>query len=154
MVDSFGRPAIVLECALALRWPEPHRLRPAFTACPTMRRILVIEDDDDLRDILIDVLRGDGVHVEGAADGAAGLRLLRQGSTVDVILLDLMMPGLSGWEFIQELRRDPALAPIPVVVLSAMRRSEIGEIDAEAVLTKPVEAEVLRQCIEGLCQPD
>src|SRR6185436_12323698 len=81
--------------------------------------ILLVEDDFDVRDALIPILEYEGHRVVGAASGQEALDRLRSGAKPSLILLDLMMPGMSGMEFRAEQLRDPALASIPVVVVSA-----------------------------------
>ena len=99
-----------------------------------MARILLVDDELDIREAVSEVLAYEGHHVITAVDGAEALRLCRQ-FRPDVILLDLMMPGMNGWEFRTLQRREPAIADIPVVVVSALGR--VGSIDAQAFLPKP-----------------
>src|SRR5256885_9577764 len=83
------------------------------------RTALIVEDDDAIRDSLADLLRDEGWRVELAPDGQQALLQLRRGLRPDVILLDLMLPIMNGWEFRVEQRRDPPLALLPVVAMSA-----------------------------------
>jgi CheY-like chemotaxis protein len=99
-------------------------------------RVAVVEDEADLRDLVVEVLSGFGFEAAGYADGAAALEGLRRGPAPAVILLDLDMPRMTGWEFRREQLRDPRLAAVPVVVASA---SEDAPIDADAYLPKPYE---------------
>jgi CheY-like chemotaxis protein len=83
-------------------------------------QIMVVEDDAETRELIAEILREDGYTVQTAANGAEALAALR--ATLprpDIILLDLMMPVMSGWQFLDERAADEALARIPVVVLSA-----------------------------------
>src|SRR5262245_20847098 len=84
-------------------------------------RILVIDDDDQLRDAVAEALRDNGYTVIEARDGREALVQLR-GSVArpSLILLDLMMPNMNGWELAETLRGDPDLRTIPICVLSAM----------------------------------
>lgn len=105
--------------------------------------ILVIEDDEPVRESIAQLLRDEGFEVETAGNGREALDLLRRTSTLpSVILLDLMMPVMDGWTFRTEQLADPRLAAIPIVVLSAThdlsRRAR--ELHAEAVLQKPFDA--------------
>src|SRR5262245_65206359 len=86
-------------------------------------RILVVEDNSFTRDALLMLLCEKGYEVEGAADGQEALAGLGRGERPCLILLDLAMPRMNGWQFLEERQRDPALAAIPVVVLSAEDRS-------------------------------
>lgn len=108
---------------------------PARTAywCP-VARILVIDDDPDIRDAVTEVLTFEGHEVFSAAEGEQGLvrcRLVRP----DLVLLDLMMPGMNGWDFLKALRRDELLAATPVVVVSALGR--VPELPVAGFLPKP-----------------
>jgi CheY-like chemotaxis protein len=82
--------------------------------------ILIVEDDGDVRAALSELLEAEGFSVEGAPDGREALDRLRSGTIHPaVILLDLMMPGMDGWDFRSEQMRDPKLAEVPVVIVSA-----------------------------------
>ncbi len=108
--------------------------------------ILVVEDDEFIRLMLAEALTDEGYTVLAAENGRAALDLLRACAILPaLILLDLMMPVMSGWEFCAELEGDPALASIPVVVLSAMPRPAAQAIGlrVEAVVAKPVDLEEL-----------
>ncbi len=104
-----------------------------------MTMLLVIEDDDDVREALADVLRDAGYDVAWAADGAEAIRALRSGLRPSAILLDLMMPVMDGYECRAEQRGDPALASIPVIVVSADRFVERDgrAVGAAAAIAKP-----------------
>jgi CheY-like chemotaxis protein len=81
--------------------------------------VLVVDDDDDIRDTLRLALEVQGYEVLTASDGREALELLRSRPRPGLILLDLMMPVLDGWEFVKELDRDPQMADIPIVVITA-----------------------------------
>ena len=102
----------------------------------TARRILIIEDDADVRESLSEVLLSEGYEIAEAQDGAEGLRAARD-QLPDLILLDLMMPIMNGWDFRTAQMADPALAPIPVVVISATLPDQVHAIGAVAHLHKP-----------------
>jgi two-component system response regulator MprA len=105
-------------------------------------KIMLIEDDSDLADALADVLTMEGYRIVYAADGMAALALLAESELPDLILLDLMMPNMNGWEFREAQRLNERLAAIPVVVLSATgERSR--PIEATRILRKPVTLETL-----------
>jgi CheY-like chemotaxis protein len=104
---------------------------------PVTVRVLVVDDEPDIREALVDLLEDEGYEADGASEGAEALakaRALHPG----LVLLDLMMPGMNGWEFRAKQREDPELAEIPVVVLSAMSTPQAIE-GAAAYLTKPFE---------------
>ena len=77
--------------------------------------ILVVDDDPDIRDSLREVLEDEGYGTSCVANGREALDFLRSGKRPCVILLDLMMPVMDGWQFLEEQKRDPALAAIPVL---------------------------------------
>lgn len=110
--------------------------------------VAVIDDDADWRELVVQFLAESGFDVEGFADGREALAALRRRDvTPSVILLDLEMPTMTGWEFRREQLRDPRLASIPVVVASA---ADPGSIEADAFLAKPYEATELRRVLAAL----
>ncbi|HEX4454927.1 MAG TPA: ATP-binding protein [Kofleriaceae bacterium] len=116
---------------------------------PASRRILLIEDDADLSEALGDVLEESGHEVIRAIDGEDGLRKLRE-TRPDIVVLDLMMPHVDGWQFRVAQRRDPALATTPVVVISASTSPTAAAVDADLYLRKPLDAATLQQAIEDV----
>jgi len=109
------------------------------------KRVLVVEDHQDMREALVEILRMEGYQVSWAADGrrAIGEAKLHR---PDVILLDLMMPEMNGWQFREEQAQDPELAPVPVVVMSAYA----SDIDAAACLPKPFPIEDMLEVVRRL----
>src|SRR3954463_8703954 len=91
------------------------------------RIVLIVEDDEDIRTTTADILLDEGYSVRLAANGKEALGWLRAGLRPCVILLDLMMPVMSGYEFLKTLRAEAELSRIPVVVVSAMRDAPEGE---------------------------
>jgi CheY-like chemotaxis protein len=113
--------------------------------------ILVIEDDASIRELEKVALEFAGFHIHIAANGEEGLQLLQTVPSPCLILLDLMMPVMDGWEFVSRLECDPALCRIPVVVLTAF--DEIGRpIRARSVLKKPVDIDCLFEIARHYCQ--
>ncbi len=112
------------------------------------RAALVVEDDAAISDTLAEVLRVLGYEPSCCANGRDALERLRRGPRPDVILLDLRLPVMDGWEFRVEQRKDPDLASIPVVVLSADGAPKAAAIDADAYLTKPVDFDRLAGTVE------
>jgi CheY-like chemotaxis protein len=113
---------------------------------PQAPRVLVVDDEDTIRDTLVDILGGNGYVAVGATDGEDALRKLRApGEPWDLILLDLTMPVMDGATFRDEQRRDPALAAIPVVVVSAYRdvAAKAADLRAAAYLSKPLNVPLL-----------
>jgi CheY-like chemotaxis protein len=101
-------------------------------------RVLIIDDDDELREAMRGVLVDAGYRVECAADAKEGLTLLRSLSEPCLVLLDLIMPVMNGWQFRAALEGDPLLSQSPVVVMAATSSLEQAAIDADALLPKPV----------------
>ena len=113
-------------------------------------RILVIDDDDDIRDVLAAILEDQGHDVETAVDGVAGLERLRSGDRPALILLDMMMPRIDGEGFLKALRGNPNTADIPVVILTGHpeARRKAAELGTAGCLMKPVELVELLHAID------
>jgi two-component system response regulator CpxR len=99
---------------------EGHTGEPSPPLLDVPRDILVVDDDRDIRETLGEILLHEGYHVEMAENGARALELIRRGPAPALVLLDLMMPVMSGWEFLEMAETDHFLAEIPVLVVSAM----------------------------------
>ena len=113
---------------------------------PQRTRILIIEDDADVRDALAGALRDAGLAVEVAEDGIHGLERLRAGPVPALILLDLRMPRLCGEDFLHAMRDDDAYAHVPVITMTAgADPTEDGEVVAH--LHKPFDLEDLLQIV-------
>jgi len=105
--------------------------------------VLIVEDDPDVRDMLAALLASEGFYPVAAEDGLEALHLLRivrhrAPHVPCLILLDLMMPVVDGWQLIDQLRRDDHFAGVPVVVITAFNR-DLGSAAALPVLRKPIE---------------
>jgi CheY-like chemotaxis protein len=104
--------------------------------------VLLIEDDEEIRTALEDALQSEGYQVIAASNGAEGLRALESSSGVSLVLLDLMMPVMNGYEFIGHVRESEGLRSIPVIVVSA--NAERRRIDgADGVIHKPFDLDRL-----------
>jgi CheY-like chemotaxis protein len=117
-------------------------------------RILVVDDDPEIRHTIIEVLQDAGYEAHGAADGIEALAQLRDPEDRwCVVLLDLMMPNMDGRAFRAEQLQDPALSPIPVVIVSAM--SDVAEAAEElkvsAHMTKPITLASLVNVVDRFC---
>lgn len=113
--------------------------------------ILIVEDDEDIRDELASLLRSQGHEVATAEHGLAARAWLKQSEVLPkIILLDLMMPVMDGWQFRAEMLQDAALANIPVLVLSgaAEVREEAAALAAAGYVTKPFKVASLFEAIQ------
>jgi CheY-like chemotaxis protein len=115
------------------------------------RRILVIDDDRDLLEILCEVLRGAGFETIAAQNGADALEKLAAVERPALILLDLMMPVMNGWQFRAAQGSQPELASIPVVVMTANHKLEDDPPPAAEILWKPLRREALLALAARYC---
>lgn len=120
--------------------------------------ILIVEDDRDIREDLADLLRDEGYDILTASNGAEALALLEQkiesgGDPPHLILLDLMMPEMNGWDFRANQMRAAALAEVPVVILSGISdaRYHADLLHAADCLTKPIKLERLLNVVARHC---
>jgi CheY-like chemotaxis protein len=112
------------------------------------RRVVVVEDDVDIRELVVELLAESGFETVGFADGRAALADLRRpGGLPAVVLLDLEMPGMTGWEFRREQLLDPLLAHVPVVVASG---ADPRSIEADAFVPKPYDTNELCRVLARL----
>lgn len=121
--------------------------------CPN---ILVIEDDVNMGEALLTVLRQEGFSVTVALSGSDGLQKVANGEQYDLVLLDVMLPGLDGWAVLSRLRASPATAHLPIIMLTALggEHSEIELLAAGAddYIKKPFSFENLIAHINALCR--
>jgi CheY-like chemotaxis protein len=116
------------------------------------RNILLIDDESDIRTILKDALEWEGYRVYTAANGKEGMEILLEMPTPNLILLDLMMPVMNGWEFANALQTDLAYVDIPIVALSAFSDPE-KKIRARGFINKPVDLDLLLGLVKEYCGP-
>ena len=113
------------------------------------RDVLIVDDDPDIRDAVGECLRYEGYDVHSAADGRDALDRLEYGLRPDVILLDLMMPVLNGFDVLEALKSRPEWKSIPVVIVSANRGYEAEDLSgAVSILRKPVNVDRLLAAVE------
>src|SRR5262249_55205615 len=112
--------------------------------------ILVVEDDNDVRDAMVHVLQSEGYAAIPAVDGMDALERLQGGLSPCVILLDLMMPRMDGWQFIEEHRR--RRSETPIIVVSAYGTSERLRTAGVEYMRKPVGIDALLALVERYCQ--
>ena len=122
---------------------------------PSVACVLVVEDDVDIREALVGLLEDEGYAVAGAANGHDALLHLRANPKPALILLDLMMPVMNGWQFRAEQRRDAAVADVPVIIISADGNldEKARALDAAGFLRKPIELEHLLTTVAKFCAP-
>ncbi len=136
----------------------PGRVHTLREGMSSNGRILLVEDDDALRQVLAEVRADEGFRVDATANGRAALdHLEHAGASPDVILLDLVMPVMDGWAFRDAQRSDTRLAHIPTVVLSASFPPDsprMRALEADAVLSKPVSIERLMRAVRRLLPAD
>ena len=131
--------------------PQPEAAEPKIL--PGLNTVLVIEDDPGARDLLTRFLTKEGYRVETAAGGEAGLRLARE-LHPDIITLDVMMPDMDGWAVLSDLKADPDLADIPVVMLTIVDNKNLGyALGAADYLTKPIQRDRLLAVLAKYCPP-
>ncbi len=111
---------------------------------PETARILVVEDNAVARELVSAILSRAGYRVTAAADGREALYRLLAGPRPDLILLDMMMPGLDGWHFLEQLRRlGPTRIPVIVTTGSGLSPEWVQAHDCQGLLPKPIEPEAL-----------
>jgi CheY-like chemotaxis protein len=112
-----------------------------------VRTVLVVDDEPDVRLIARMVLVADGFDVREVGSGEAAFEDLAQSGAPDLVLLDVRLPGIDGWEVLRRLRADPAMAGVPVVVftadLGARSEAPVHLEDTEILITKPFQADDL-----------
>jgi CheY-like chemotaxis protein len=115
--------------------------------------VLVVEDDPELLLSLSEVIESEGYGVSCARHGLEALGRLRGGVHPSVILLDLMMPIMNGWQFRYEQRQDSDLAKIPTVVVSAKTDSQqhAAWLEADDYISKPIDLNVLLRTVSRYC---
>ena len=127
---------------------ESQQSRPEASDC-----VLVVDDDGGIRGVLSQILEDEGHRVRSAANGLEALRQLEGPERPCLILLDLMMPVMNGWEFMSRRSENDSLADIPVVVISADQN--VGEnaaaLGATGYLEKPIDLNVLLDTVQRYC---
>lgn len=116
------------------------------------KQVIYIEDDPEMIDLVSLILNRRGFHVKGAHGGREGLELI-QNKTPDLILLDLMMPDLDGWDIYQQLKADAKTEKVPVIIITA-KSQPIDRVlglyiaKAEGYISKPFHPQELLDCID------
>lgn len=121
-----------------------------------VRRVLVVDDEPDIRETIVEVLQDNGFEAEGVADGIEALARLRDPENRwGVVLLDLMMPDMDGATFREHQLGDPVLSEIPIVLVSARDDVKVHaeRLRAAAYVTKPISLRLLLDTIQPFCKP-
>jgi CheY-like chemotaxis protein len=124
--------------------PAPSASRPTQEVRPC---VMVVEDDAAVRDSVSEALETEGYRVYAAADGAEALRVLGQVPTPSLILLDLMMPVMDGWELLRRLKQDQRLSAVPVAIVSGTNDNRPREMK---FIRKPINLVTLIETVEEL----
>ena len=133
--------------------PVPSAEPSKTTAAKSRRLVLVIDDDRDSAEILRRGLAKNGYDVLEAFSGKEGLEIARK-VVPAAITLDVMMPGMDGWSVLSELKADPALSHIPVVMVTMLQDRQLGfSLGASEFLTKPVDQAELTAVLTRFCGP-
>jgi two-component system, chemotaxis family, chemotaxis protein CheY len=134
-------------------WVAPHRSAEGDQKnIGTARFVLIVDDDPDLLDVTSFVIENEGMAVETARNGEEALALIGTGRRPALVLLDLMMPVMNGWEFLATVANDPVLQGLPVVVLTAAEHTEVP--GALEVLSKPMDLKELLRVVERYVRGD
>lgn len=112
--------------------------------------ILVVEDDEDIRDAMRMALELEGYEVVGASNGKEGLEQLSHMNRPCLILLDLMMPVMNGWEFAEAMGANDVLATIPVTIVTAFP-DRVGPLRNMPLIKKPVALDTLLTAVRSYC---
>jgi CheY-like chemotaxis protein len=112
---------------------------------------LVVDDDPDIRDALCELLQAEGYRAVSASNGQEALVYLGSREPPCVILLDLMMPIMDGWEFRRQQQGNPTWSKIPVIVITAAGKYGANTIAAERILSKPLQLEHVLEALRQYC---
>jgi CheY-like chemotaxis protein len=117
------------------------------------KRILIVEDDHSIRELLVELLQSEGYEVTSAVNGLEGLKVLQTQKLPDLILIDLMMPVMDGYAFRTEQMKNPDWNKIPLVVMSAEAnaKEKMKKYNVTAFLAKPVELDTILKTVETYC---
>lgn len=114
-------------------------------------KVLVVDDDEDNRALITELLEVEGYFAFGVPHGAEAVASLEAGLDPDLVLTDLIMPVMSGWDLCEALKRTPAWRSIPVIVLCGMAVEQRGKLQVDGAFEKPIDFNQLLQRIRELC---
>jgi len=134
--------------------PEGSQPKPVEPRRRLGGSVLIVEDDEAIRETLADILQYEGYVVSTACDGRDALLRLHSGATPGLILLDLMMPRMNGWEFRAEQLSRQEMAGIPIVVISGAYDAprQANMLNANGFLSKPIEVIRLLEMVRLHCR--
>lgn len=136
---------------LEIRWPHITLTFPRLrvTNLRMTKRILVVEDDTSIRELLVELLESEGYAVASAVNGLEGIKYLQAQGNPDLILIDLMMPVMDGYSFRSEQLKNSSWAQIPTVVMSAEAnaKEKMKNFNITAFLSKPVELDTILKTV-------
>lgn len=120
------------------------------------KSVLVVEDEEDVREAILDVLESEGYDAVGAADGEEALRKLEDMPVPSLVFLDLMMPEMNGWEFLDRQKADRVLAKHKVVTISAVSPTQSLEdpapLEIDGAIAKPLSLEAILEQVQKHCR--
>jgi CheY-like chemotaxis protein len=116
-----------------------------------MAHVLVVEDDEGIRESIRDLLQEEGYQVVTASHGEEALARMREGIPA-VVLLDLMMPVMNGWQFLERVAKDASLAEVPIVVISAAGESGALPHRVAGFIKKPIGLQALLDVVKLNCE--
>ncbi len=114
------------------------------------RSILVVEDDEDIRNAIIEVLEAEGYDTEYAGNGKEALDKITSMGKPCLVLLDMMMPIMNGRQFLDEVMKDAKLAPLPVLIVSAIA-DKVNPEGSVGILKKPIDLDVILKVVSQYC---
>jgi CheY-like chemotaxis protein len=124
---------------------------PADADHQNMPTVLVVDDDEDTRESLAEAIALEGYRVRKAGDGAQAIGLMLLAAP-DLVLLDLMMPGMNGWQVLEKMERDPRLMRIPVFIVTAVP-NVLGVRTGYPIFTKPLHVGRMMRTIRAFLSP-
>jgi DNA-binding response OmpR family regulator len=151
--DHAARPGTApMELAALIRQLREQVIVTTPRTAERQPRILVVDDDPNIRELLMQELTEVGYQVELAADGREALRAVRR-DRPDLILLDVMMPEMNGFDVAAVLKNDPQTMDIPIVILSIVQDRDRGfRLGVDRYLTKPIDTDVLFREVGALIE--
>jgi len=112
--------------------------------------VLIVEDDEDIRAAMAELLESEGFEVSVASNGKEGLEVLGQMVPPCLVLLDLMMPVMNGEDFLRHVRQDPALNVVPIIIVTASGQTALP--GTQGILKKPFEITDLFSTVNAHCR--